>query len=88
MPGKVRTEVHDQFSGQLGKFKPITDSAHVIVAGGLFAVALYVLAYLGLAWLDMSGSFFRAQLGSSYLLRGMAWLLGPTTSPSGTAPGT
>ncbi|MHA3021228.1 hypothetical protein ACXPWS_13315 [Mycobacterium sp. BMJ-28] len=77
VPGKVRSEVHDQFTGQLGKFKPITDSAHVIAAGGLFAVALYVLAYLGLAWLDMSGSFFRAQLGSGYLLRGMAWLLGP-----------
>lgn len=77
VPGKVRTEVHDQFTGQLGKFKPITDSAHVIAAGGLFAVALYVLAYLGLAWLDMSGSFFRAQLGSGYLLRGIAWLLGP-----------
>ncbi|WP_235633119.1 hypothetical protein [Mycolicibacterium fluoranthenivorans] len=77
IPGKVRNEVHDQFTGQLGKFKPITDSAHVIAAGGIFAVSLYVLAYLGLAWLDMSGSFFRAQLGSGYLLRGMAWLLGP-----------
>jgi hypothetical protein len=77
MPGKVRTEMREQVTGQIGKFKPITDSAHVIAAGGLFAVALYVLAYLGLAWLDMSGSFFRAQLGSGYLFRGMAWLLGP-----------
>lgn len=77
MPGKVRTEVREQFTGQIGKFKPITDSAHVIVSGGLLVLSLYVLAYLGLAWLDMSSSFFRAQLGSGYLFRGMAWLLGP-----------
>lgn len=77
LPGKVRSEVRDQFTGQIGKFKPIVDSAHVIAAGGLPAVALYVLGYLGLAWLDMSGSFFRAQLGSGYLFRGMGWLLGP-----------
>ncbi len=77
VPGKVRTEVREQFTGQIGKFKPITDSAHVIAAGGLPAVSLYVLGYLGLAWLDMSGSFFRAQIGSGYLLRGMGRLLGP-----------
>lgn len=77
LPGKVRTEVRDQFTGQIGKFKPITDSAHVIAAAGILALSLYVLGYLGLAWLDMSGSFFRAQLGSGYLFRGMGWLLGP-----------
>ncbi|KRD13094.1 hypothetical protein ASE48_30980 [Mycobacterium sp. Root265] len=77
VPGKVRTEVRDQFTGQIGKFKPITDSAHVIAAGGLLAISLYVLGYLALAWLDVFGSFFRAQIGSGYLLRGMSWLLGP-----------
>lgn len=77
VPAKVRSEMHDQFAGQLGKFKPITDSAHVIAAGGLFAVSLYVLGYLGLAWLDMAGSFYRPQLGPGYLFRGMAWLIGP-----------
>lgn len=77
LPGKVRNEVRDQFTGQIGKFKPITDSAHVIAAAGILALSLYVLGYLGLAWLDMSGSFFRAQLGSGYLFRGMGWLLGP-----------
>jgi hypothetical protein len=81
VPGKVRTEVYDQLTGQIGKFKPITDSAHVIAAAGVLALALYVLAYLGLAWLDMSGSFYRAQLGSGYLFRGMAWLLGPHDVP-------
>ena len=77
VPGKVRSEVHDQFTGQIGKFKPIVDSAHVIIAGGVFALSLYVLAYLGLAWLDMSGSYLRTQIGPGYLFRGMAWLLGP-----------
>jgi hypothetical protein len=77
VPGKVRTEVRDQFTGQMGKFKPIVDSAHVIIAGGAFALSLYVLAYLGLAWLDMSGSYLRTQMGPGYLFRGMAWLLGP-----------
>lgn len=77
VPGKVRTEVREQFTGQIGKFKPITDSGHVIAAGGPFAISLYVLGYLALAWLDMSGSFFRAQIGSGYLLRGMGRLLGP-----------
>lgn len=77
VPDKLRTEVRSQVTGQIGKFKPIAESAHVIAAGGLFAVSLYVLAYLALAWLDMSGSYFRAQLGSGYLFRGMGWLLGP-----------
>ena len=36
-----------------------------------------MLAYLGLAWLDMAGSFYRPQLGDGYLFRGMAWVLGP-----------
>jgi hypothetical protein len=39
------------------------------------------LAYAGLAWLDMTGSFYRAQLGDGYLLRGAAWLLGPHPEP-------
>ncbi|SDD33731.1 hypothetical protein SAMN04488581_2065 [Mycolicibacterium neoaurum] len=77
VPGKVRTEVRNQLTGQIGKFKPITDSAHVIAAGGLLALSIYVLGYLGLAWLDMAGSFYRAQLGPGYLFRGMAWLIGP-----------
>jgi len=77
VPGRVRTELRDQVTGQIGKFRPIVDSGHVIVAGGLFAISLYVVAYLGLAWLDMSGSFYRAQIGSGYLFRGMGWLMGP-----------
>ena len=47
----------------------------------LLALSLYVLGYIGLAWLDMAGSFYRAQMGSGYLFRGMAWLLGPHPWP-------
>ena len=41
------------------------------------ALSLYVLAYLGLAWLDMAGSFYRPEVRVGYLFRGAAWLLGP-----------
>lgn len=77
VPAKLRANVREHLEGQLGKFKPITDSAHIIAQGGLLALSLYVLAYLGLAWLDMSGSFYGARLGSGYLFRGIAWILGP-----------
>jgi hypothetical protein len=77
MPGRLREKVREQLVSQMGKFKPIADSARIILQAGLLVLSLYVLAYLGLAWLDMAGSFYRAQLGSGYLLRGMAWLLGP-----------
>jgi hypothetical protein len=77
LPGKVRRELGDYAGSQLGKFTPIADSARLLVRGGELALALYVLGYLVLAWLDMSGSFYRAQLGSGTLFRGMAWLLGP-----------
>ncbi len=77
LPGKVRRELGDYAGSQLGKFTPIADSARVLVHGGAFALALYVLGYLVLAWLDMSGSFYRAQLGSGTLFRAMAWVLGP-----------
>lgn len=77
VPGKLRKDVVAYGDSQLGKFKPIVDSARILLHGGFLALSLYVLAYLGLAWLDMSGSFYRPQLGSGYLYRGMAWLLGP-----------
>lgn len=77
IPSAWRTDVRGYAESQLGKFKPIVDSGRILLHGGIFALSLYVLAYLGLAWLDMSGSFYRPQLGSGYLLRGMAWLIGP-----------
>lgn len=77
VPRKIRREVGDYAESQLGKFKPIVDSGRILLHGGFVALSLYVLAYLGLAWLDMSGSFYRPQLGPGYLFRGMAWVLGP-----------
>lgn len=80
IPAAWRADFRGYAESQLGKFKPIVDSMRILLHGGVFALSLYVLAYLGLAWLDMSGSFYRAQLGSGYLLRGMAWLVGPQSS--------
>jgi hypothetical protein len=77
VPGRLRREAGHYAESQLGKFKPIADSARLLLHGGVLALSVYVLAYLGLAWLDMSGSFYRGQLGSGYLFRGMAWLIGP-----------
>jgi hypothetical protein len=77
MSDGLREKVREHFASELGKFKPIADSARVILQAGLLALSLYVLAYIGLGWLDMAGSFYRAQLGPGYLFRGMAWLLGP-----------
>jgi hypothetical protein len=71
-PSRLREKVGEYLTLQLGKFKPITDSARVILQAGLVALSLYVFAYIGLAWLDMAGSFYRAQMGSGYLFRGMA----------------
>ncbi len=77
VPKALRDKATEHAVGQLGKFKPITDSARIVLHGGVLALALYVLAYAGLAWLDMTGSYYRTQLGDGYLFRGAAWLLGP-----------
>jgi hypothetical protein len=77
VPGRLRDSVVEHAVAQTGKFKPIVDSARIILQAGLLALSLYILAYVGLAWLDMSGSFYRAQLGSGYLFRAVAWALGP-----------
>ncbi|MBB3606902.1 hypothetical protein FHT40_006595 [Mycolicibacterium sp. BK556] len=81
LPKSLREKVTEHAVDQIGKFRPITDSARIVLHAGVLALALYVLAYAGLAWLDMTGSFYRAQLGDGYLLRGMAWLLGPHPAP-------
>ncbi|BBX16593.1 hypothetical protein CRI77_24000 [Mycolicibacterium duvalii] len=77
LPTTWRSDARGYLDSRLGRFKPIVDSGRILLHGGIFALSLYVLAYLGLAWLDMAGSFYRPQLGSGYLLRGMAWLIGP-----------
>lgn len=77
VPKPWREKAKDHAVGKLGKFGPIADSARLILHGGVLALSLYVLAYLGLAWLDMAGSFYRTQLGGGYLFRGVAWVFGP-----------
>jgi hypothetical protein len=77
VPKSLRDKAREHAVGQLGKFRPIADSARLILHGGALALALYVLGYLGLAWLDMAGSFYRAQMGDGYLFRGIAWVIGP-----------
>jgi hypothetical protein len=77
VPKSLRDKSRSHAEAQLGRFRPITDSARLIAHGGLLAVSTYVLLYLVLAWLDMSDSYYRAQLGSGYLFRFAAWLLGP-----------
>lgn len=63
--------------GKLGNYTTIVDSLRLILHGGVFAITLYILAYLGLAWLDMSGAFYRPEVSIGYLFRFMAWLSGP-----------
>ncbi len=63
--------------GKLGNYKTIVDSARLILHGGVLALSLYVFGYLGLAWLDMAGAFYRPEVGLGYLFRFIAWLFGP-----------
>jgi hypothetical protein len=77
VPKPLREKTRDRALEQFGKFRPIADSARLVLHGGVVALSLYVLAYLVLAWLDMSGAFYRVQFGDGYLFRGMAWVLGP-----------
>jgi hypothetical protein len=77
LPKYVRDKGTEHATAQLGKFKPITDAARVIMHAGIPALALYVLAYIVLAWLDMTGAFYGVVSGDGYPLRGMAWVLGP-----------
>ena len=77
LPRDVRDESRKEAEARIGKLRPVADSARTIAHAGVLGLAFYVLAYLTLAWLDMSGSFYRTQNGPGYLFRGTAWLIGP-----------
>jgi hypothetical protein len=77
IPGNVRDKVREWVQYQLGSFTHITDSARLILHAGVLALSSYVLAYLVLAWLDQTGGFYHAEVDGGYLLRGVAWVLGP-----------
>ncbi len=78
---KVDENLAKRFAGwvrdRMGNYGNIVDSARLILHGGVFAITLYVLGYLGLAWLDMSGAFYRPEISIGYLFRFIAWLFGP-----------
>ena len=77
LPRNVRDESRKEAEARIGKLRPVADSARTIAHAGALGLAVYVLAYLALAWLDMSGSFYRTQNSPGYLFRGMAWIIGP-----------
>ena len=77
IPSSLRDKTGDWARSKLGNFSTIADSARLILHGGILALSLYVLAYLGLAWLDMTGAFYRPEVRAGYLFRGVASLFGP-----------
>ncbi len=77
IPGTVRDKAREWAISQLGNFHHITDSARLILHAGVLALSLYVLAYLGLAWLDQTGAFYHAEVDGGYLFRGVARVFGP-----------
>ncbi|WP_349268659.1 hypothetical protein MPNTM1_03672 [Mycolicibacterium parafortuitum] len=77
LPEVHRADARDWAVSKLGNYRTITDAARLILHGGVLALSLYVLGYLGLAWLDMAGSFYRPEMRSGYLFRGAAELFGP-----------
>jgi hypothetical protein len=78
---RVDQTVGDKISqwarAKLGDYNTIVDSARLILHGGLLAITLYILGYLGLAWLDMAGAFYRPEVSIGHLFRFIAWLFGP-----------
>ncbi|MFM9034324.1 MAG: hypothetical protein ACKOQ4_08550 [Mycobacterium sp.] len=80
MPKKLRERSREDAAAKLGKYRPLAESARLIVHAGVLGLAAYVLAYLVLAWLDMSGSFYTGQPTPGYLFRGMAMFFGPRPS--------
>ena len=77
MPTPLRSKVSDYAMSKTGRYKPVIDSARLILHGGLLPLAAYVLAYLALAWLEPAGSFYGSSFGHGYLYRAIAWLIGP-----------
>jgi hypothetical protein len=77
VPQTLGAKVWQWLRGRLGNYDTIVDSARLILHGGVLALALYVLGYLALAYLDMAGAFYHPEVGDGYLFRFIAWLLGP-----------
>lgn len=67
--------VKNQFTGFFGKYSTIVNSARPLLHAGLLPLSVYVLAFVGTAWLSVTDSFYRLSIESGYLLRGFAWLM-------------
>lgn len=65
-----------QLLAQFGKYGSIAQSARPILHAGLVALSAYILAFVGLAWLSVTDSFYRLQVETGYLTRGFAWVMG------------
>jgi hypothetical protein len=77
VPETVGERVRGWLRNLLGNYQTIADSARLILHGGVLALSLYVLGYLGLAWLDMAGAFYHPEVSIGHLFRFVAWLFGP-----------
>ena len=80
LPDVRRDEVRDWFLSHLGNYRNITDAARLILHGGVLALSLYVLGYLGLAWLDMAGSFYRPEVRAGAIAS--QWVIEPIQAVS------
>lgn len=69
--------VREWLRSKIGNYGTIADSARLILHGGVLGLSLYVLGYLGLAWLDMAGALYEPEVGTGNLFRFVAWLFGP-----------
>lgn len=73
---KVWAWIKAQVLAQFGKYGSIVQSARPILHAGLVALSVYILAFVGLAWLSVTDSFYRLQVETGYLTRAFAWLAG------------
>jgi hypothetical protein len=70
-----------------GKYGTILSSARPILHAGIVALSVYVLAFVGLAWLSVDDSFYRLQIETGYLTRAFAWLVGWHDNTFWSGPG-
>ena len=73
---RVWSSIKAQFKSLLGKYDTILNSARPILHAGLVPLAVYVLAFVGTAWLSVADTFYRLQVESGYLARFIAWAIG------------
>ncbi len=73
---KIWAWAKTELLAQFGKYGSIAQSARPILHAGLIALSIYIFAFVGLAWLSVTDSFYRLQVETGYLTRAFAWLMG------------